>query len=216
MTVLPSLGTSGAIKAVPKGALDIGLSSRALADDERKTGVTAAEYSRTPLVFAVSSKAPVTALTLAQVADIYTGKQLTWAGGGQIRPVLRQSGDDNTRQIRQMSPALDQALTVAEQRPGMPFATTDQEAADKTESIPGALGVTTLSLIASEKRALRALAVDGVEPTAANGAAGKYPYTKRFFFVTRIAPSAAVQRFIGFTQSPAGREILVAAGHWIP
>ncbi len=41
------------------------------------------------------------------------------------------------------------------------------------------------------------------------------PLVKRFFFITRAEPSAAVQRFIGFTQSPAGRDILVSAGHWI-
>jgi phosphate transport system substrate-binding protein len=216
VTVLPSVGTSGAIKAVPKGVLDIGLSSRSLTEEERKLGMIALEYARTPLVFAVSTKTRVRALTLDQIADIYSGQMVRWADGSQIRPVLRQAGDDNARQIKDISPALDKALSAAERHPGMPFATTDQEAADKTESIPGALGVTTLSQINSESRSLRALTLNGVEPTVGNAASGKYPHVKRSFLITRADPSAAAKRFIVFIQSPAGREILIRAGNWIP
>lgn len=216
VTVLPSVGSSGAIKAVPKGAIEIGLTSRPLTDEERKAGAIALEYARTPLVLAVSTKTAVTALTLDQVADIYAGKLMTWSDGSQIRPVLRQTGDDNTRQVKQMSPAIDKALSAAEQRPGMPFATTDQEAADKIESIPGAMGATTLSLINSENRKLRALTLNGAEPTPGNGASGKYPYVKQFFLITRPEPSPPVKRFIAFMQSPAGREILTRAGNWMP
>jgi phosphate transport system substrate-binding protein len=216
VVVLPSLGTSGAIKAIPKGAIHIGLTSRDLTEDETKAGTVATEFARTPLVFAVAAKTKTTNVTLDQLAEIYSGNLTNWPGGTQIRPVLRQAGDDNTRQVRQMSAALDKALSVAERRPGMPFATNDQETADKLETIPGALGVTTLGLIKTEDRALRALALDGVEPTAANAAEGKYPHIKRLFYVTRSEPSADVKRFIAFVKSPAGRDILVRTGHWIP
>jgi phosphate transport system substrate-binding protein len=214
--VLASIGTSGAIKAVPAGFLDIGLSSRPLTEQESKRGAIAAEYARTPLVFAVSMKNQAKAITLNQIANILSGRMVNWPDGGQIRPVLRQAGDDNTRQMRLMSPALDKALSAAEQRPGIPFATTDQEAADKLESIPGALGVSTLSLIRSEARPLRALTLDGVEPTVDNGASGKYPHFKSFFFITSPLPSAGVKRFVAFMKSPVGREILIRTGHWIP
>ncbi|MBL8312770.1 MAG: substrate-binding domain-containing protein [Rubrivivax sp.] len=214
--VLPSLGTSGAIKAVPKGVLDIGLSSRPLTDDEARTGLVATEYARSPLVFAVSVKTKVTGVTLGQLADIYSGQLKNWPDGTQIRPILRQAGDDNTRQVRQISAALDRALTVAEQRPGMPFATNDQETADKIESIPGALGVTTLCLIKSEERSLRALALDGTEATADNAAAGRYPHVKHLYLVTRSEASTDVKRFKAFVNSPAGRDILTRTGHWIP
>jgi phosphate transport system substrate-binding protein len=216
VTLLPSVGTSGAIKAVPKGAVDIGLSSRPLTDDEARSGVVAIEYARSPLVLAVSTKNPVTSLTVAQLVDIYDGKLVNWPDGQQIRPILRQAGDDNTRQIRRISAALDKALSIAEQRPGMPFATTDQETADKLESIPGALGVTTLGLIKAEERALRALTLDGVEPTVANAASRKYTHAKRLYYVTKPEPSAEVKRFIAFIKSPAGRDILMRTGHWIP
>ena len=215
-TVLPSLGSSGAVKAVPKGAIDIGLSSRPLTDAERQGGIVAVEYARTPLVFAVCTNTQTTVITLDQVADLYAGKLLNWPDGSQIRPVLRQPGDDNTRQVRNMSPALDQAITLAEQRPGMPFAVTDQDAADKIGSIPGAIGVTTLGLILAENRPMRALTLDGIEPTAENTAAGRYPHQKRLFLITLAKPAAKVERFNAFLNSPSGRDILIRTGHWIP
>jgi phosphate transport system substrate-binding protein len=216
VTVLPSLGSSGAVKAVPKGAIDIGLSSRPLTGDESRQGAISVEYARTPLVFAVPTTSQVTAITIDQLADIYSGKQTNWPDGSLIRPVLRQPGDDNTRQVRNISPAIAIALSVAEQRPGMPFAMTDQEAANQIENTPGALGVTTLALINSENRQLRALTLDGVEPTVTNAVSGRYPHHKRLFLITRSEPSAAVQHFTEFIRSSAGREILMQTGHWMP
>ena len=63
VTVLSSLGTSGAIKAVPKGALDIGAASRALTEDELKSNMVATEYARTTTVLAVSNSTNVSAIT---------------------------------------------------------------------------------------------------------------------------------------------------------
>lgn len=214
--VLNSLGSSGAFKAIPKGAIDIGLSSRAVTDQERAAGVVSSEYARSLTVVAVSTKSKVTAITRQQLADIYRGQLTQWPDGTAIRPVLRQPGDDNTRQIKSLSPEIEKALVAAEQRSGLAFAVTDQEAADKIESIAGALGVSTLALIASEGRSLRALKLDGVEPTVSNGESGAYPIVKRFFFITKPTPSAAVQQFIAFVASPDGREILARTGHWVP
>ena len=216
VTVLSSLGSSGALKAVPKGAVDIGVSSRAVTDEERVAGAVSSEYARSLTVLAVPTKARVTAITRQQIADIFSGKLSQWPDGTAIRPVLRQPGDDNIRQIKSLSPEIAQALVAAEQRSGLAFAVTDQEAADKIESIPGAFGVSTLALIVSEGRSLRALKLDGVEPTVSNGESGAYPIVKRFFFVTKPTRSALVQQFITFVASPDGREILARTGHWVP
>ena len=216
VNVLSSLGSSGALKAVPKGAIDIGLTSRALSDEERATGIQAIEYARSPTVIAVSTKSKVTDISRGQIADIYSGKLTGWPDGTPIRPVLRQPGDDNTKQIRSLSQAIDNALSIAEQRPGLAFATTDQEAAEKIETIPGAFGVTTVALIKSESRSLRALTLDGIEPTESNAAGGRYPIIKTFFFVTAPTLSPYAQQFIAFVRSPAGHDILTQTGHWIP
>lgn len=214
--VLDSIGTSGALKAMPKGAIEIGLSSRALTEAEVQSGMTAVEYARSPTVFAVQEKNPASAITVQQVADIYAGRLMRWPDGTQIRPILRQPGDDNTVQIKRLSPAIEKALAAAEQRPGLAFASNDQEAADKMESIPGSIGVTTLALIRSERRKLRPLALDGVEPTPENARSGRYPMVKRFFFVLPKQPTAETAAFIRFVQSPEGSRILEQTGHTQP
>lgn len=216
VSVLPSIGSSGAIKAIPQGALEIGLSSRPLTEEERAKGAMDTEYARSPTVFAISNKSAVKGITRDQIVAIYAGTMTQWPDGTQVRPVLRQQGDDNTRQIKALAPAMETALASAEQRAGLPFAVIDQEAADKIESVPGAIGVTTLALILSERRSLRALALDKVEPTIANAASGAYPLVKRFYLITKPAPDAPVRSFVDFLATPTAREILSGTGHWIP
>ncbi len=218
VTVLESIGSSGAIRAVPKGAIDIGLSSRPLSDKERAAGIENTEYARTVSVLAVSTKAKVTEITRGELANVFNGKLTTWPDGMRIRPVLRQPGDDNTKQLKAVSAAIEKALMVAEKREGLAFAVTDQDSAEKIESIPGAIGTSTLALIKSEGRALRALKLDGVEPTEENCASGAYPspLIKHFYFITQKAPSALVLQFIAFVNSPAGLEVLSKNGQWRP
>ena len=62
----------------------------------------------------------------------------------------------------------------------------------------------------------QALALDGVEPTPANGAAGSYPLAKHFYALTKAEPAAAVRDFLVFLRSPAAGDILARNGHWLP
>lgn len=216
IVVLPSIGTAGALKAVAKGGVAIGLATRPLSDEDARNGLTATEYARSLTVFAVQEQNKVTAISQGQVAEIYGGKRSGWPDGRTIRPVMRQPGDDNYRQVRMLSPEIAEALAVAEERPGLPFAVTDQEAADKMEAIPGSFGSTTLALIRSEKRALRALTLDGVAPTLENARSGRYPIIKQFYLVLPKNPAPEAQDFVSFVRSPQGIKILEQNGHFIP
>jgi phosphate transport system substrate-binding protein len=213
ITVLKSIGSSGAFKAVPKGAIEIGLSSRPATDEESQRNLRTVEYGRSPTVFTVRMENPVRSITMGQIADIYSGKMQTWPDGEQIRPVMRQPGDDNSRQVSGLSPEIGQAILEAINRNGLPFAVTDQEAANKAETIPGSFGVSALALILSEKRNLRALSIDGIAPTPENLSSGRYPLRKTFYFVLPIDPAPAAKDFINFVVSPAGREVLRQTGH---
>lgn len=215
VVILASIGTSGAIKAVPKGAIELGLSSRVLSDDEAKGGLSIIEYAQSPTVLAVHKGNKVRSITLSELSEIYSGKMGSWPDGTRIRPVMRQPGDDNTRQIKALSADIEQAMGTAEAQPGALFAVTDQDAADKMEAVPGSIGVTTVALLRSENRSLHALAIGGVEPTPENARSGRYPLTKHFYFVMPREPSATVLEFVKFVASPAGRKVLEQAGHTV-
>jgi phosphate transport system substrate-binding protein len=215
ITVAPSLGSSGGIKAVFNGAIGLAVTSRPMSEGERMPGMVETEYARTPFVFAVSAKSKVTAITSADLSEIYAGKVITWADGSTIRVILRPPVDVDTEMVKSISLDIARSLSTAMARPGMPVFATDQLAADAIERIPGAIGPSSLAVIFSEKLALRALSLDGKQPTLLNAASGTYPYYKRLYFVTSHQRSAAVERFIAFVQASEGRKILESNGQWI-
>jgi phosphate transport system substrate-binding protein len=214
ITILPSIGSSGAIKAVPQGAIDIGLSSRPLKESETGSGVISVEYARSPTVIAVSDKSAVDETSIDRLVDIYTGKSTRWPDGTLIRPIIRQPGDDNTVQLTALSPALKEAVEIADTRSGLLFAATDQETVEMIENTPGSFGVTTLALILSEKRRMHGLKLDGVAPTPETCVAGRYPLIKHFYFILPPFPPAHVQDFIKFVNSPDGAAVLTQYGNY--
>jgi phosphate transport system substrate-binding protein len=209
--ILPGMGSSGGVKAVLAGRLDIGVIARALTGEERAQGGVETRYARTPFVFGVNGTLKMTGLTLEGLAEIYAGKR-DWENGERIRLVLRPPEDSDIPALKSVSPAMSAAVDTAMRRKGMIVATTDHDAADAIESVPGAFGGTTLSLVLSEKRALRVLALGGVVPSVRTMADRSYPYSKTFFMATRKNPSNAVRRFIDFVRSPAGAAILAKNG----
>ena len=209
--ILPGIGSSGSVKAVMAGRLDIGLSARTLSGEERTKGVMETKYARTPFVFCVNSTLKMTGLTPEGVAAIYSGKS-DWENGRRIRLVLRPPKDTDIPVLKSMSPAMSAAVDIAMRRKAMIVAMTDDDAADAIEDVPGAFGGTTLSLVLSEKRVLRVLSLDGVMPSVQTMADRSYPYSKTFFMVTKNNPPASVRRFIDFVRSPAGASILAKNG----
>ena len=215
ITVLPSTGSSGGIKALQAGAVQIAVSSRPLNEAESKAGAVAVEYGRTPFVFATSAANPVAGIKTQDLVDFYAGKVDEWPDGSKLRLVLRPIGDSDSESIKSMSPAMREAKGVAERRQGMIFSVTDQDAALSIENVPGALGPSTLALLLSEKRTLKALALDGVAPSAKTLANGSYPLFKQMLIVTGPKTPPEAQAFVGFVQSAAGRAILQQTGHWV-
>ena len=110
---------------------------------------------------------------------------------------------------------MDQAVKKSLAREGMKIAVTDDESADAIESIQGALGTSVLALIIAEKRAFKALAVNGVTPTPKTIANGSYPYFKSFYTVTMNKAPLSVEEFVVFLSSTAGRDILAQSGFWV-
>ncbi len=206
--VLPSIGSSGAIKAIAANRIQIGLSARSLKESELNKGIVAIEYARTPTIFAVSNKTIVNTISISQLVDIYRGVLKKWPDGSTIRPILRQVGDDNTKQLKALSPELKKAVEVAETKKDFLFAATDQETVDIIEKTPGSFGVTSLALMLSEERDLHALTLGGVKPDIQSCVTGDYPITKRFYFILPEERSPQVNAFLDFVFSEEGDAIL--------
>jgi phosphate transport system substrate-binding protein len=213
VTVLPSLGAVGGVHALRSGAVDIALATRVLTQSEGINEVTPIEIARTPFVFAVNAGNPVSSITHQQLLEIYQMKRTTWPDGSRIRLVLRPPYVSDTLFLKGLSPPWKKAMEELATRPGMLEVATAQEAAAHVEKSPGALTTSTINLIVTEKRAMKALKVDGVEPDAKSIADGSYPFYKPVFLVTLPNPAPSVLNFIAFVRSRAGRDILAHSGN---
>ena len=116
--VLPSLGSSGGIKALTQGVLDLAISGRPLKETETGRGIDAHVLSKTPFIFIVYQGVPKNGIFLRELAQILRGDSRTWPDGSRIRPVLRPESDSITRVLRQISSEMDQAVTLAMARKG--------------------------------------------------------------------------------------------------
>lgn len=213
ITVLPSLGAIGGVEALRSGAIDVATSTRKLSEAEHANDLTMIEVARIPFVFAVGSSNKASSLTSAQLLDVYQGKMTSWPDGTRIRLVLRPPSVSDTMFLKALSPDWKKTMLDLEAKPGMLIVATAQEAADRVEKTPGAITTSTINLIVTEKRAMKPLRIDGVAPTSGNVADGSYRYFKPVILVTPPKAAPAVETFVAFVRSPAGRDILVRTGH---
>jgi phosphate transport system substrate-binding protein len=214
--VLPSLGSAGGIRAVLAGAIDIGVASRPLTPEELAAGAVQTPVGSTPFVFAVAATSKVTALSSAELVDIYAGTRTRWPDGSPIRLVLRSPSGAEIALLYGISPQMRQAHMLAEKRPGLLTTATDQENADALESIPGAIGVIGFAQLVSEKRSLHALQIDGVAPSPAALREGSYRLSVPLFLVTGARLSSRAREFIAFLHSAAGTALLTRNGYFVP
>jgi phosphate transport system substrate-binding protein len=206
------LGSSGAVKALLAGALDLVVSSKPLTAEQAAQGAVVRAYGRTPLAIVTERSVSVTGTTTGELEEIYSGKRRTWPNGEPVRLVLRPLTDVDTTILRGLSPGMSRAIDAAQAAPGMAMAITDPESNELVARMPGAIGATGLCSLVVVKPPLNTLTLNGVPPTLEALADGRYPLAKEISFVTRGTPSAAVTEFFAFLYSAEGRAIAETAG----
>ena len=201
-------GSGSGIQAVSEGRCDIGLSSRALKDDEKASGLKETTLALDGIAIIVNPQNPVQDLTLEQIAKIYTGEITNWkdVGGEDAEIVLigREAGSGTRDGFESITDTKDacqyrQELTST----GDVIATVSQN--------PNAIGYASLAAI---KDSVKALTVNGVAPTEATVKDGTYLVQRPFVLVTKegVALSETAQKFFDFATSADAASIISAAG----
>ena len=200
--------TGSGIKAVLEGRCDIGLSSRALKDEEKAEGLVETVLAYDGIAMVVNPENPVSDLGLEQIAAIYTGEITNWkeVGGNDAEIVLigREAGS-GTRDGFETITGTAEACKYRQEL------TSTGDVIATVASNPDAIGYASLAAL---KDTVKALSVSGVTPTEETVKDGSYIIQRPFVLVTKegTALSATAQKFFDFALSADAADIISAAG----
>ena len=212
--VLPSLGSSGGVKAVLAGVIDLGLTSRPLKKNERKAGAREIAYAKLLTAFATRRGMAEMNFTVSEVIGIYEGARTTWPDGTPIRLIVRSEAESSAQLVMARIPGMDVAYRRAIDRTGVLLAHTDQENARMIRREKGSLGTISLSaILLDETNSLMALSLGGATPTVEAARDDSYPLSSTLYFVTGTQAGELARSFISFVASAEGRAILERSGH---
>ena len=201
-------GSGSGIKAVQSGTCDIGLSSRALKDDEKEAGLTGTVLAYDGIAVIVNPENPVNDLDLETIAKIYTGEITNWSeiGGSDAEIVLigREAGS-GTRSGFEEIVGVEDACQYRQEL------TSTGDVITAVAGNPGAIGYAS---VASVKDTVKALRVGGVAPTEETVKDGSYTIQRPFVLVTVEGKTLgdAAQKFFDYITSGEANEIIISAG----
>lgn len=201
-------GSGAGIQAVLEGRCDIGLSSRALKEEETAQGLVGTTLAYDGIAIIVNQENPVSDLDVPTIAKIYTGEIKNWSevGGQDAEIVLigREAGSGTRDGFESITGTEDQCQYRQELVSTGDVITT-------VASNPGAIGYASL---ASVKDTVKALTVDGVVPSESTIQDGSYVVQRPFVLVTKAdtALSESAQAFFDYITSADAYEIIASAG----
>ena len=201
-------GSGSGITAVSEGRCDIGLSSRALTDEEKESGLTETILALDGIAIIVNPENPVNDLSLEQIAQIYTGEITNWSevGGSDSEIVLigREAGSGTRDGFESITGTED----LCQYRQEL---TSTGDVITTVANNPGAIGYASLASISDT---VKAITVDGVAPSEETVKDGSYVVQRPFVLVTKTDTplSEAAQLFFDYATSADVEDILTGAG----
>ena len=201
-------GSGSGITAVQEGTCDIGLSSRALKDEEKAAGLQETVLAYDGIAIIVHPDNPVSDLTLDQIAKLYTGEITNWkdVGGNDAAVVL--IGREAASGTRDGFESITGTKEKCQYRQEL---TSTGDVITAVSQNPDAIGYASL---ASVKDSVKALNVDGVTPSEATVKDGSYKVQRPFVLVTMEgqALTPAAQSFFDYATSSGAADIIAKAG----
>lgn len=201
-------GSGAGITGVLDGTCDLGLSSRALTDDEKSQGAAENIIALDGVAVVVNPENTVTDLTTEQIAQIFTGEITNWSelGGAdaEIAVFGRENGSGTRSAFEEIVGVEDACVYTNE------YSSTG-DVIGNVASNPNAIGYASLSAV---DETVTAVQVNGVAPSEATVLDGTYEIQRPFVIVTVEGTelSAEAQAFLDYAMSADVADIIAAAG----
>ena len=203
------VGSGAGVEAVNNGSADIGNSSRNLKDEEKANGVAENIVAIDGIAVVVDPSNTVEDLTKQQLSDLYEGKVTNWKDvGGSDAPVVvvgRESGS-GTRSAFEELLGLEDLCKYSNE-----LDSTGAVMA-KVASTPGSIGYVSLDVLDDTVKALK---LEGAEPTEENIKAGSYFLSRPFVMATKgdiSQQNDLVKALFDYIYSEEGTEIVKSVG----
>ena len=200
-------GSGAGITGATDKTLDIGLSSRALKDDE-KADVDGTTIALDGIAIIVNNASKVEDLTVDQLKQMFTGEITNWSevGGddGEIVLVGREAGSGTRDGFESIVDVKDSCKYAQE-------LTATGAVISAVEANPLAIGYASLSAIGDT---VKAVTVGGVECSEETVKDGSYEVQRPFVFVTNksVTLSEQAQAFFDFATSADAADLIRTAG----
>ncbi len=201
-------GSGAGIEGVLGGTCDLGLSSRALSDDEKAEGAVEDIIALDGVAVIVNPENSVSDLTTEQIAQIFTGEITNWSelgGADSAIAVFGREAGSGTRGAFEEILGIEDACTYTNE-----YSSTG-DVVGNVASNPNAIGYASLSAV---NDTVTAVAVNGVTPSEETVADGTFAIQRPFVIVTvegtELSPAA--QAFLDYAMSDEVADIITAAG----
>ena len=200
-------GSGAGITGATDKTLDIGLSSRALKDDE-KNDVDGTVVALDGIAIIVNKDSKVADLTVEQLKKMFTGEITNWkeVGGddGEIVLVGREAGSGTRDGFESIVDVKDSCKYAQE-------LTATGAVISAVEANPLAIGYASLSAVGDT---VAMVTVEGVECSEDTVKDGSYKIQRPFVFVTNksAALSEQAQAFVDFATSKDAADLIRTAG----
>lgn len=201
-------GSGAGITGVLDGTCDLGLSSRALTDDEKSQGAVENIIALDGVAVVVNPENTVADLTTEQIAQIFTGEITNWSelGGAdaEIAVFGRENGSGTRSAFEEIVGVEDACVYTNE------YSSTG-DVIGNVASNPNAIGYASLSAV---DETVTAVQVNGVAPSEETVLDGTYEIQRPFVIVTVEGTelSAEAQAFLDYAMSADVADIIAAAG----
>lgn len=162
------------------------------------------------LAVVVNPANKVSALTDAQIADIYTGKITNWKQlGGDDAEIVVISRDTNSGTYETFNELILRKKAVVK---GAEYVGSNGQAKTRVASTKNAIAYVGLGFVDDT---VKTLSVDGILPSAKTIVSGKYPIARPLFMFTNGYPKmgSAVYDFVTLHLTEEGREIVKDLGY---
>lgn len=219
-------GSGTGIAALINGTVDIANASRAMKDNEieeaRANGFDPVEHvvAIDALAIIVHPDNPVSKLTIAQLADIYTGRISNWQEvGGNDAPIVLLSRETNSGTHVYF---LEEVVRQGEKENKDIFAPqtllmpSSVGITSELRRNPNAIGYDGLGYVDPTHEKILAVARDDnnpyVSPSVETAASGSYPLARNLFMYTAGEPTGAIAEYLDWIRSPTGQDIVARLG----